>query len=142
MWKYTVEVNGMMCGMCEAHVNDAVRKACPVKKASSSRSKNQTVILSETELDTEAVMNAIRGTGYEVGAIRKEPYKKKEDYSVEFVGGIGQKGGMNMNTVMQSFGYGLAALLFCIAILGVCHNIKKAARKVLKSQQTHKDELP
>ena len=50
MWKYTVEVNGMMCGMCEAHVNDAVRKACPVKKVNSSRSKNQTVVLSETEL--------------------------------------------------------------------------------------------
>lgn len=47
-----------------------------------------------------------------------------------------------MNTAMQSFGYGLAALLFCIAILGVCHKIKKAARKVLKSQQIHKDELP
>ena len=75
--KYTVEVNGMMCGMCEAHVNDAVRKACPVKKVSSSRSKNQTVILSETELDTEAVMNAIRSTGYEVGTIQKEPYKKR-----------------------------------------------------------------
>ena len=58
MWKYTVEVNGMMCGMCEAHVNDAVRKACP-------------------ELDTEAVMNAIRSTGYEVGTIQKEPYKKR-----------------------------------------------------------------
>ena len=77
MWKYTVEVNGMVCGMCEAHVNDAVRKACPVKKVSSSRSKNQTVILSETELDTEAVMNAIRSTGYEVGTIQKEPYKKE-----------------------------------------------------------------
>ena len=76
MWKYTVEVNGMMCGMCEAHVNDAVRKACPVKKVNSSRSKNQTVILSETELDTEALMNAIRSTGYEVGTIQKEPYKK------------------------------------------------------------------
>ena len=135
MWKYTVEVNGMVCGMCEAHVNDAVRKACPVKKVSSSRSKNQTVILSETELDTEAVMNAIRSTGYEVGTIQK-------DYSVEFIGGRGQKRGVNMNTAMQSFGYGLAALLFCIAILGVCHKIKKAARKVLKSQQTHKDELP
>ena len=47
-----------------------------------------------------------------------------------------------MNMATQSFGYGLAALLFCIAILGVCHKIKKAARKVLKSQQTHKDELP
>ena len=64
--------------MCEAHVNDAIRKACPVKKVNSSCSKNQTVILSETELDTEAVMNAIRGTGYEVGAIQQEPYKKRE----------------------------------------------------------------
>ena len=77
MWKYTVEVNGMMCGMCEAHVIDAVRKACPVKKVNSSRSKTQTVILSETELDTEALMNAIRSTGYEVGTIQKEPYKKR-----------------------------------------------------------------
>ena len=25
MWKYTLRVEGMMCGMCEAHVNDAVR---------------------------------------------------------------------------------------------------------------------
>ena len=32
MWKYTVEVKGMMCGMCEAHVNDALRKALPVKR--------------------------------------------------------------------------------------------------------------
>ena len=141
MVQTTLKVNGMMCGMCEAHVNDAVRKACPVKKVISSRSKNQTVILSETELDTEAIMNAIRSTGYEVGTIQKEPYKK-EDCSVEFVGGSGQKRGVNMSTAMQSFGYGLAALLFCIAIFSVCHKIKKAARKVLKSQQTHKDELP
>ncbi|WP_243416849.1 hypothetical protein [Pseudoflavonifractor capillosus] len=46
-----------------------------------------------------------------------------------------------MNTAMQSFGYGLTALLFCIAILGVCHKIKKAARKALKSQQPHKGDL-
>ena len=77
MVQTTLKVNGMMCGMCEAHVNDAVHKACPVKKVISSRSKNQTVILSETELDAEALMNAIRGTGYEVGTIQKEPYKKR-----------------------------------------------------------------
>lgn len=77
MWKYTVEVNGMMCGMCEAHINDAVRKAFPVKKVNSSRSKKQTVVLSETELDTAALAAAIRNTGYEVGEIQKEPYKKK-----------------------------------------------------------------
>ena len=29
MEKITVEVSGMMCGMCEAHINDAVRKAFP-----------------------------------------------------------------------------------------------------------------
>mgnify|MGYP000538499094 CR=1 FL=1 len=39
MIETTVKVDGMMCGMCEAHVNDAVRKACPVKKVNSSRSK-------------------------------------------------------------------------------------------------------
>lgn len=77
MWKYTVEVNGMMCGMCEAHINDAVRKAFSVKKVNSSRSKKQTVVLSETELDTAALADAIRNTGYEVGEIQKEPYKKK-----------------------------------------------------------------
>ena len=77
MWKYTVEVRGMMCGMCEAHVNDAVRKAFPVKKVSSSRVKKQTVVISERELDTSALSDAIRKTGYKVGEIRKEPYEKK-----------------------------------------------------------------
>ena len=77
MWKYTVEVRGMMCGMCEAHVNDAVRKAFPVKKVSSSRGKKQTVVISERELDTSALSDAIRKTGYKGGEIRKEPYEKK-----------------------------------------------------------------
>lgn len=77
MWKYTVEVKGMVCGMCEAHVNDAVRKAFPVKKVSSSRSKGQTVIQSEQELDEPALRSAIGATGYDVGAICKEPFEKK-----------------------------------------------------------------
>ena len=77
MWKYTVEVRGMMCGMCEAHVNDAVRKAFPVKKVSSSRGKKQTVVISGREQDTSAPSAALRKTGYKVGEIRKEPYEKK-----------------------------------------------------------------
>ena len=32
MLKITVEVDGMQCGMCENHVNEAVRGAFPVKK--------------------------------------------------------------------------------------------------------------
>lgn len=77
MWKYTVQVNGMMCGMCESHVNDAVRKAFPVKKVSSSRSKKETTVIAETELDEDALRAAISATGYEVGEIRKEPWEKK-----------------------------------------------------------------
>ena len=45
MLKITLQADGMMYGMCEAHVNDAVRKAFPVKKVTSSHSKGQTVLL-------------------------------------------------------------------------------------------------
>ena len=71
MIQTTVEVGGMACSMCEAHINDAVRNAFPVKKVNSSRGKKQTVILSETELDTASLADAIRDTGYEVGEIPK-----------------------------------------------------------------------
>lgn len=77
MWKYRVQVGGMKCGMCEAHVNEAVRKACPVKKVNSSRGKGETCILAEQELDEQTLRAAIAATGYEVGSIRREPYQKK-----------------------------------------------------------------
>ena len=77
MWKYTIQVNGMMCGMCESHVNDAVRKAFPVKKVTSSRSRNETTVITETELDKTALRAAISATGYDVGEIKKEPWAKK-----------------------------------------------------------------
>lgn len=77
MWKYTIEVTGMVCGMCESHVNDAVRKAFPVKKVTSSRGKNETTVVTEAELDEAALRAAISATGYDVGEIRKEPWVKK-----------------------------------------------------------------
>lgn len=81
MWKYTIQVDGMMCGMCESHVNDAVRKAFPVKKVSSSRGKNETTVISEGELDEAALRSVIAATGYEVGRIQKEPWAKKGLFS-------------------------------------------------------------
>ena len=81
MWKYTIEVSGMMCAMCESHVNDAVRKAFPVKKVTSSRGKNETTVIAETELDEAALRAAISATGYDVGEIRKEPWEKKGLFS-------------------------------------------------------------
>ena len=77
MWKYTIQVDGMMCGMCESHVNDAVRKAFPVKKVTSSRSKKETVVITEMELDQETLQAAISATGYDVGEFWKESWQKK-----------------------------------------------------------------
>lgn len=76
MWKYTVQVDGMMCGMCEAHVNDAVRKACPIKKVTSSHKKGETTIIVEEALDEQVLQEAIHATGYEVRGIQKELYQK------------------------------------------------------------------
>ena len=77
MLKITVKVDGMMCGMCEAHVNDAVRKAFQVKKVTSSHSKGETVILTENDIDEAALRTAIGTTGYEVKTVTREPYEKK-----------------------------------------------------------------
>lgn len=75
--KITVKVEGMMCGMCESHVNDAVRKAFQVKKVTSSHSKGQAVILTENDIDEAELCSAINATGYEAKAVSKEPYEKK-----------------------------------------------------------------
>ena len=78
MVKITAKVEGMMCGMCEAHVNDAVRKAFPsIQSVKSSHSKHVTEIISDQELDEAAVAEAIQATGYDVKGVTTEPYQKK-----------------------------------------------------------------
>lgn len=77
MLKITVKVGGMMCGMCESHVNDAVRKAFKVKKVTSAHSKGETVILTENDIDEVALRTAIGTTGCEVKTVTREPYEKK-----------------------------------------------------------------
>lgn len=81
MIQYTIQVEGMACGMCETHVNDAVCKNFPVKKVSSSHSKGQTVVMTETELDENQLASVIAATGCRVGAIRKETAEKKGLFS-------------------------------------------------------------
>ena len=78
MIKITVDVEGMACGMCEAHINDAVRQNFKVKKVTSSHSKGKTEILAETPLADEKLKAAIEKSGYTVTGIHTEPYEKKE----------------------------------------------------------------
>ena len=77
MVKIILEVDGMACGMCETHVNDAVRRVFPVKKVTSSHTKGETVILSEQPLDEAALRATIDATGYKVLSMTAHPYEKK-----------------------------------------------------------------
>ena len=72
-----LKVQGMMCGMCESHINDVVRKTAQVNKVSSSHTRGETVIVSEQELDIETLKQAIAATGYTVTGAETRPYEKK-----------------------------------------------------------------
>lgn len=50
MVKITVDIEGMACGMCEAHINETVRNTFQVKKVTSSHTKKQTVIITEKDI--------------------------------------------------------------------------------------------
>lgn len=82
MVKMTLDVEGMGCNMCEAHINEAVRNAFSVKKVTSSHTKRQTIIIAENEIDEEKLREVIQKTGYEVVSVDTEPYEKKGLFSV------------------------------------------------------------
>lgn len=66
MLETIVKIEGMMCGMCEAHINDAIRNVFPVKKVHASRKKGLAVILSEKPIDLALLKAVIEKTGYQV----------------------------------------------------------------------------
>ncbi len=74
MIKTTLKIDGMMCGHCEAHVNDTIRNGFDVKKVTSSHSKGETVIISEEKLDEAKLSDAVKSTGYTLLGISSEPY--------------------------------------------------------------------
>lgn len=71
------KIDGMMCGMCESHINDALRAAFDIEKVTSSHSKGETVILSGSPLDEAKLRQAIADTGYELVSLESKPYEKK-----------------------------------------------------------------
>ena len=78
MIKTTLLIDGMMCGMCESHMNDVIRKNFTVKKVSSSHKKGETEIVSEEALDEDKIKSAVKEIGYEVTSIKTQEYKKKK----------------------------------------------------------------
>ncbi len=81
MVRIIAHIEGMACGMCEAHINEAVRNAFRVKKVASSHTKKQTVILAEQDISEQELKNVVAKAGYDVVSVNSEPYEKKGLFS-------------------------------------------------------------
>ncbi len=75
-----LKVEGMMCGMCESHINDVVRKTARVK-ATSSRHQGRDGHRLGAAGGCGDVKAAIAETGYTVTGVQTRPYEKKGFFS-------------------------------------------------------------
>ena len=68
----------MMCGMCEAHIADTIRREFPdAKKVNASRKHGEATFLSEHEIDHDKLREAIEATGYTFVSASAETYTKR-----------------------------------------------------------------
>lgn len=78
MIRTTLKIDGMMCGMCETHICEAIRKAVPsAKKVTASRGKKEASFLTEEAVDTAGLKAAVDATGYTCLGIESAPCEKK-----------------------------------------------------------------
>ena len=73
----TLKIDGMMCGMCESHVNDVIRKNFKIDKVTSSHSKKETKIITDEDISLEKLKEVINPTGYKILDYKIEEYQKK-----------------------------------------------------------------
>ncbi len=80
----TLKIDGMMCGMCESHVNDVIRKNFKIEKVTSSHSKNETKIIVNEPISLEQLKQVIDPTGYKILDYKIEEYQKKNIFQKIF----------------------------------------------------------
>ena len=78
MIRTVVNIEGMMCEMCEKHVNNAISRAIVTENISSSHKTARTEIISETAPDETKLREAVEKAGYKVISVESEPYEKKK----------------------------------------------------------------
>ena len=77
MVKIIAHIEGMACGMCEAHINRAVRNVFRVKKTTSSHTKKQMVVLAEQNIPEQELKSVVAKAGCDVVSLNSEPHEKK-----------------------------------------------------------------
>ena len=77
MNKIILKVEGMSCGMCEAHINEAVRKTKGVKKVNADRTKGEVIVIAQDDTNIKDIKDVIAQQGYHAISENNEPYEEK-----------------------------------------------------------------
>ncbi len=78
MIRTILKIDGMTCGMCEAHICDVIRKTVPsAKKVAASRSRQEASFLTENAADADLLKAAIDATGYSCLSVESSPCEKR-----------------------------------------------------------------
>ena len=70
--KITLQIDGMMCGMCESHINDAIRSNLNVKKLKTSHATGLSEFQTNDVVSDDRLKEIINKTGYKVLEIKRE----------------------------------------------------------------------
>jgi copper chaperone CopZ len=84
MYKTTVNIEGLMCPMCEKHMNEAFDAAFKAESVESSHKTNKSVIITNEPIDEADIKTAVEKAGYTFVSAVTEKYAKKGFFSKLF----------------------------------------------------------
>lgn len=86
-YRTVAKIDGMMCQMCEAHIQDAIREAIPgARKVKADRKKKEAVFLTDEEFPEKILRRAITKTGYTYLSSDTEPYTEEKKHGLHLFG--------------------------------------------------------
>lgn len=78
-YRTVAKIDGMMCGMCEAHIQDTIREAIPgATKVKADRKAKEATFLTDQPFEEKVLRRAINKTGYTYVSSETVPYEEKK----------------------------------------------------------------
>lgn len=72
-----LKIDRLVCGLCEAHVDQLIRNHFEIQKVKSNHRKSETKIISEQPLDQNRLTEIIEADGYRIVEIQEKQLEKK-----------------------------------------------------------------
>ena len=66
----TLSVEGMMCGHCVSHVENALKAVSGVTEVTVSLEGKQAVVVAENSVSTDALKDAVNAAGYKITEVK------------------------------------------------------------------------